>query len=45
MEEEKKEKLKKIQEDVANSKEQVIHRLLSMVYEIKPELHRNKRVE
>lgn len=45
MEVEKKEKLKTIDKDIAASKSQVIDRLLSMVYDIKPELHRNKRVE
>ena len=45
MEQEKRQKLIGIKEDVGRSKDQVIHRLLAMVYDIKPELHRNKRVE
>lgn len=45
MEEEKKEKLKQISVDVTKSKKEVIARLLDVVYDIKPELHRNKRVD
>lgn len=45
MEEDKKEKLKQISVDVMKSKKEVIARLLDVVYDIKPELHRNKRVD
>jgi V-type H+-transporting ATPase subunit G len=45
MDKEKAEKLCKINEDIAQNKKQVIDRLLDMVYDIKPELHQNKRVE
>ena len=45
MDQEKREKLREIEEDVASSKKQVIQRLLNMVYDIKPEMHRNKRVD
>lgn len=45
MEEEKKEKLREIEQDVAQNKEQVVHRLMQMVYDIQPKLHRNMRVD
>ncbi len=45
MEEEKVEKLDTIRQDIARNKQEVIKRLLNMVYDIKPELHQNKRVE
>lgn len=45
MEREKIEKLVKIDQDISANKKVVIDRLLDVVYEIKPELHQNKRVE
>ena len=43
MKEETEEKLITIQQEVHDHKEQVIERLLSLVYDIKPELHINYR--
>ncbi len=45
METDKLEKFKKIEEDVATNQGKVVQRLLDMVYDIKPELHRNMRIE
>lgn len=45
MDMDKKGKLVKIEEDVSRNKKRVIDRLLEMVYDIKPELHQNKRVD
>ena len=36
-------KRRQIEQDVKQNKEKVIQRLLEMVYDIKPELHRNAR--
>lgn len=41
--EESEQKLRVIQEDVKDHKEQVISRLLELVYDIQPELHRNSK--
>ena len=43
MKEESAEKLKTIQQEVHDHKEEVIQRLLALVYDIKPELHINYR--
>ena len=45
MERDKVEKLQKIEEDIAANKQAVMKRLLEMVYEITPELHKNKVVD
>ena len=45
MEEEKNEKLAKIQLDIAGNKGMVIDSLLEKVYDIQPELHKNKRLD
>lgn len=37
------EKLRKIEIDVRDNKEDVIKRLLQLVYDVKPELHRNAK--
>lgn len=39
-----KERLIEIKRNVENNKEEVIQRILSLVYEIKPELHQNVRL-
>lgn len=38
-------KRRQIEQDVRENKEKVIQRLLEMVYDIKPEMHRNARKE
>ena len=38
-------KRRQIEQDVKANKEKVIQRLLEMVYDIRPELHRNMRME
>lgn len=45
MDKEKNEKLVTIAAEISRNKKEVIDRLLDMVYDIKPELHQNKRVE
>ena len=45
MDKEKEERLRQIGSDVSRNKKEVIHRLLEMVYDIQPELHRNLQVE
>lgn len=45
MDQEKDEKLVQLSSDVSRNKKEVIHRLLELVYDIKPQLHQNMRVD